>query len=188
MVVDGLLGDEKFFAYLLVAEPLRDKLNNLFFAVAEQRLFAARPGFAGLGKRLHNFSGHAIVEPDFAGVHAMNTFHQKVSSGLFQYDTARAKTHGANNVAIIFRSGQYDDAPPERIKVDFLEPPEAVLIRHAQVEQKNIGLELGEQFDALRAVLRFADNGDVFVGIEQFPKAIAKDRMVIGYYDPYLWV
>jgi len=28
--------------------------------------------------------------------------------------------------------------------------------------------------------LRFADNGDVFVGIEEFPQTIAKDRVVIG--------
>src|SRR5882724_8537577 len=48
MVLDGLLGDEKFFADFLVAESLRDELHNFFFAVAEQRLFAARPGFGGL--------------------------------------------------------------------------------------------------------------------------------------------
>jgi len=28
--------------------------------------------------------------------------------------------------------------------------------------------------------LRFADDGDVFVGIEKFPQTIAKDRVVIG--------
>jgi hypothetical protein len=44
MVLDRLLGDEKFFANFLVAETLRDKLNNFFFAVAKQRLFASRTG------------------------------------------------------------------------------------------------------------------------------------------------
>src|SRR5260370_42696659 len=77
MVFDGLLGDEKLFADFLVAKALSDKLHDFFLAVAEQRLFTARPGLAGLGKRLHDFSGHAIVEPDFAGMHAMNTFHQE---------------------------------------------------------------------------------------------------------------
>ena len=43
MILDGLLGDEKFFADFLVAESLRDELHDFFFAVAEQRLFAARP-------------------------------------------------------------------------------------------------------------------------------------------------
>src|SRR6267142_2573083 len=88
MVLDGLFGDEKFFADFLVAESLGDELHNFFFAVAEQRLFAARPGFRGLRKRLHDLGGHAIVEPDFAGVHAMNTFHQQIGSGLFQYYAA----------------------------------------------------------------------------------------------------
>ncbi len=45
MVFDGLLGDEKFFANFLVAKALSDELDNFFFAVAEQRLFAARSGF-----------------------------------------------------------------------------------------------------------------------------------------------
>src|SRR5712692_1841956 len=175
-----LLGDKKFFADFLVAEALRDKLNNFFFAVAEQGLFAAWPGFAGLRKSLHDFGGHAIVEPDFAGMHTMNTFHQKIGGGLFQDDTARTKTHGANYVAIVFRRGQYDDARRQRIEIDFLEHGQPVFVRHAQIEQKNIGLELGEELDTLRAVLRFADDGDVLVGIEKFPQAIAKDRVVIG--------
>jgi len=51
MILDGLLGDEKFFADFFVAESLRDELHNFFFAVAEQRLFAARPGLRGLRKR-----------------------------------------------------------------------------------------------------------------------------------------
>jgi len=44
-----------------------------------------------------------------------------------------------------------------------------------QIEEKNIGLQFGEKFDALRAVLRFANDGDIFVGIEKLPQAIAKN-------------
>jgi len=165
MIFYGLLGDEKFFANFLVAETLRDELDDFLFAVAEQRLFAARPGFAGLRERLHDFGGHAIVEPNFAGMHAMNAFYQEIGRGLLQDDTARTQPHGANDIAIVFRGGQNDNAGGQRIKVDFLEHGKAVFIRHAQVEQKNIGLELGEELDALRAVLGFADDGDIFVGI-----------------------
>src|SRR5258708_1331438 len=180
MVFDGLFGDEKLFADFLVAETLRDKLHNFFFAVAEQRLFAARPGFAGLGKRLHDLGSHAVIEPDFAGVHAVNTFHQEVGSVLFQPNTASAETHRADNVTIVLRRGQYDDARRQRIKIDFLEHGQAVFIRHAQIEKKNIRLEFGEELDALRSVLGFSDDRDVLVGIEKLPQAIAKDRVVIG--------
>src|SRR5229473_3836007 len=180
MVFDGLLGDEKFFADFLVAETLGDELNDFFFAVTEQRLFAARAGFAGLRKRFHDFGGHAVVEPDFAGVHAMNTFHQKIGGRLLQDNAARAEAHGANNIAVVFGGGQNNDARGQRIEIDFLEDGEAVFIRHAQVEEKNIGLELGEELDALRAVLGFPDDSDVFVGIEKLPEAIAKDRVVVG--------
>jgi len=180
VIFDGLFGDKKLFANFLVAETLGDELNDFFLAVAEQRLFAARPGFAGLRKRLHDFGSHAIVEPDFAGVNAMDTFHQEIGGGLLQHNTARAKAHGADHVAIIFRSGQNDNARRQCIEIDFLKDGKAIFIRHTQIEEKNIGLELSEELDALGAILRFADDGDVFVGIEKFPEAIAKDRVVIG--------
>src|SRR5260370_3852320 len=119
MIPYGLLGDEKFFANLRVAETLRDELNDLFFAVAEQWLFAARAGFAGLRKRLHDFSSHAVVEPDFAGMHAMNAFHQEIRGGLLQDDAASADAHGSNNVAIVFGGRQHDDADTQSIEIDF---------------------------------------------------------------------
>src|SRR5215470_5468054 len=72
MILDGLLGDEKLFTDLLVAETLSHQLYDFFFAVTEQRFLAARPGFGGFREGLHDFRGHAIVEPDFAGVHTMN--------------------------------------------------------------------------------------------------------------------
>src|SRR5260370_5272362 len=104
VILDGLFGDKKLFANFLVAEALGDELNDFFLAVAEQRLFAARPGFAGLRKRLHDFGSHAIVEPDFARVNAMDTFHQEIGGGLLQHNTSRAKAHGSDHVEIIFRS------------------------------------------------------------------------------------
>jgi hypothetical protein len=180
MVFYGLFGDEKFFANFLVAETLGDELNDFFFAVAEQRLFAARAGFAGLREGFHDFGGHAIVEPDFAGVHAMNALDEKIGGGLFQDDAACAKAHGADHVAIIFGGGENDDARGQRIEIYFLEDGEAVFIGHAEIEEKNVGLQFGEELDALRAVLSFADDGDFVVGIEELAKAIAKDRVVIG--------
>src|SRR5438876_8057320 len=75
MILDGLLGDEKLFADFLVAETLGHQLHDFFFAVTEQRFLAARPGFGGFRERLHNFRGHAIVEPDFAGVHTRSEEH-----------------------------------------------------------------------------------------------------------------
>jgi len=180
MVLDGLLGDEKFFADFLVAKTLSHELDDFLFAIAEKGLFAARAGFAGFRKRFHDFGGHAIVEPDFAGVNAMNAFYKQVRGGLFQDDAASAQAHGADDIAIIFCRGQNDDARWQGIEIHFLEDGEAVFIGHAEIEEKNIGLQFGEHLDALRAILSFSDNGDFIVGIEKFPEAIAKDRVVIG--------
>jgi hypothetical protein len=180
MILDSLLGDEKFFADFLVAETLGDKLDDLFFAVAKQRLFAARARLAGFRKCFHDFGGHAIVEPDFSGVHAMNALDEKIGSGLLQDDAASAEAHGADHVAIIFSGGENDNARGQGIEINFLEDGEAVFVGHAEIEEKNIRLQFGEELDALRAILSFADDGDFFVGIEQFAKTIAKDRVVIG--------
>ena len=186
VVFYGLLADEKFFADFLVAETLGDELDDFFFAVAEQRLFAARAGLGGFRERLHDFGGHAVIEPDFAGVNAVNALYQQVGGGLLENDAARTEAHGADYVAIVFGGGENDDARGQRIEIDFFEDGEAVFIGHAEIEQKNFGLEFGEELDALGAVLRFADNGDVFVGIEKFAEAIAKDRVVIGEEDANL--
>ena len=181
MVFDCLLGDEKFFANFLVAKTLRDELHDFFFAIAEQGLLAARAGFRRFCKGLHDFGGHTVVEPDFAGVNAVNAFYEKVGRRLFEDDAASAEAHGADNVAIVFRSRQDDNARGNRIEIDFFEDGEAVFFRHAQVEQENVGLQLGEQLDALGAILSFANDGDVLIAINEFAEAIAKNRVIVGH-------
>src|SRR5580693_8060563 len=113
-------------------------------------------------------------------MYAMNTFDEKIGGGLLQHHAASAKAHGANYVAIIFSGSENNDARGQCIEIDFLEHGEAVFIRHAEIEEKNIGLELGEKLDALGAVLSFADDGDVLIGIEELAKTIAKDGVIIG--------
>src|SRR5882724_8971397 len=186
MVLDRLLGDEKFFANFLVAKTLRDELHDFFFAVAEQGLLAARAGLRRLCEGLHDFGGHTVVEPDFAGVNTVNAFYEEVGRRLFEDDATGAKTHGADNIAIVFRSRQDDNACGDRIEIDFFEDGEAVLFRHAQIEQENIGLQLGEQLDALGAILSFADDGDVLIAINEFAEAVAKNRVIVGHENSHL--
>src|SRR5579871_3851030 len=181
VVLHGLLGDEEFLADFLVAEALGNELNDFFFAITQERLFSTRAGLGGFGKRFHDFGRHAIVEPNFTGVDAMNAFHKKVGGGLFEHDTAGTQAHGANDIAIVFRSGKDNNARGNRIEINFLEDGETVLFRHSEVEQKNVGFELREQLDAFGAVLRFANDGDVLVAIDELAKAVAKNRVVVGH-------
>ena len=113
-------------------------------------------------------------------MNAMNAFYEKVRGGLLEDYTASAEAHGADYVAIVFGGGEHDDARGKRIKIDFFEDGEAVFVGHAEIEQEDFRLELGEEFDALGAVLRFTDNSDVLVGIEEFAETVAKDGVVIG--------
>jgi hypothetical protein len=175
----GLLADEKFFADFLVAESLGDELDDFFFTVAEERLFATRARLGRFRERFHDLGGHAVIEPDFAGVNAMDAFYQQVRRGLLENHAARAQAHGANYVAIVFGGGKNDDARGKRIEINFFEDREAVFIGHAEIEQENFGLEFGEKLNALGTILSFADDGDVLVGIEEFAEAVAKDRVVV---------
>ncbi len=180
MVLNGLLGDKKLFSDFLIAETLGHELNDFFFAVAEQRLLAARAGLGRFRKRLHDFGGHAIVEPDFSCVHAMDALDQKIGGGLLQDDPACAKAHGTDNIAIIFGGSKNDDARGQGIEIDFLEDGQSVFVGHPKIEEKNVGLQFGHELDAFRTILSFADDGDFLVGIEELAQAIAEDRMIIG--------
>jgi len=86
---------------------------------------------------------------------------------------------GPDDIAVVFRRGEHDDARRERIEIHFLEHGQAVLVGHAQVQQQNIRLQLGQELDALRAILRFPHNGNILIGIEEFAEAIAKNRVVV---------
>ena len=179
VILDGLFGDEKFFADFLIAETLSNELDYFFFAIGEERLLAARAGLGRFRKSFHDFGGHAIVEPDFSRVNAMNALYEKIGGGLLQHDATSAQAHCADDVAIIFRSGEYNNARGDGVEIDFFENGKAVFIGHAEIEEKNIGFEFREQLDAFCAVLCFADDGDVFVAVEQFAQAIAKNSVVV---------
>ncbi len=106
VVLHRLLADKKLLADFLVAKPLRHQLHDFFFAVAQQRLLAPRPGIRRLRERLHHFRGHVVIEPDFARVYAVNTFHQQIGGGLLQHHSPSAQPHRSHHVAIVFRGGQ----------------------------------------------------------------------------------
>ena len=114
-------------------------------------------------------------------MNTVNTFDEEIGRRLFEDYATSAEAHGADNIAIVFRSREHDDARGNRIEIDFFEDGETVFFRHAEVEQKNIGLQLGKQLDALGAILRFADDGDVLIAINEFAEAIAKDRVIVGH-------
>ena len=180
VILYSLLRDEKLFADFLVAETLGDELDDFFFPVAEKRLFATGAGLGRFGEGFHDLCGHAIVEPDFAGMDAVNGLDEQVGGGLLQDYAASAEPHGAYDVTVVFGGGEHDHAGGQGVKVDFLEDGKTVFIGHAEVEEKNIGLELGEHLDAFGAILGFADDGDVFIGIEEFAETIAENGVVIG--------
>src|SRR5690349_20864783 len=119
-------------------------------------------------------------------MNTVNALDQQVRSGLLQHDATGAQTHRADHVAIVFGRGEHNDAGRQGVKIDFLEHRQAVFVRHPQIQEQDIGLELGEHFDAFGAVLCFADDGYIFIGIKQFAEAIAENRVVVRKKDANL--
>ena len=183
VVLHRLFADEELFADFAIAEALGDELDNLLLAVAEKRLFAALTGFGGFLEGVYYLGRHPIIQPDFAVGNLADAFEKEVAGGLLEDDAAGAETHGANDVAIVFGGGEDDDAGGKRIEIDLFEDAEAVFFGHAKIEQKDIGLELGEHFDALGAVGGFADDGNVVGAFEKLAKAVTKDGMVVRHQD-----
>ena len=104
----------------------------------------------------------------------------------FKHHAARAQAHGANHVAVIFGSGEHDDARGKLVEIHFFQNSKTILIRHAQIQQQNVGLELGQHLDAIVAVGSFADDGDFVVAVEQFAQTFTEDGMIVSHQDTNL--
>jgi len=72
-----------------------DEVDDFFLTVAEQWLSRRGPDSLDL-ETFHDFGGHTVSSPDFAGMHAVNTLHEEISGGLLKDDTARAEAQCAN--------------------------------------------------------------------------------------------
>ena len=68
------------------------------------------------------------------------------------------------------------DDPPGRL--------DPVQLRHPDVHQDHVGLELGGQTHRLGAVLGLADDLEVRSRLDDQPEAAADERLVVGDQDP----
>jgi len=100
---------------------------------------------------------------------------QKIRGRLLQNHASRAQSHCPDNVPVVFGSGQHDNASGELIEINFLENGQAVLIRHAQVQQKDIGFELAQHLNAIIPIGGFAHNGDFIIAVEELAQTLAED-------------
>src|ERR1700722_1011551 len=80
------------------------------------------------------------VERDFAPVNLMNTLDQEFGGRLFQNHASCAQPDGTENQPIVFDGCEHDNAGWELVEIHFFENSEPVFVRHAQVQQEDIGL------------------------------------------------
>ena len=58
-------------------------------------------------------------------------------------------------------------------------------MRHCQVEQEDVGLDLAGQFDGLSAVAGFAHDFHVRLGFQQAAQTVPEDRVIVSDHDAY---
>src|SRR6266436_1660305 len=116
----------------------------------------------------------------------VNAPDQEIRGRLLQDHASRAQSHRAYNVPVVFGRSQHDNAGGELIEINLLENGEAVFIRHAQVEQKDIGFELGQHLNAIIPIGCLAHNGDVIIAIEELAQTFTEDGMIVSHQDANL--
>jgi len=67
-ILDRMFAKEKLLANFPVVIALHHQLNDLFFAVAQQRLVPPRAAVGVFGEGPHHFGRIGIVQPNFAVV------------------------------------------------------------------------------------------------------------------------
>ena len=83
------------------------------------------------------------------------------------------------NIAVIFGSCEDNDASWELLEIDFFENGEAVFVRHAQVEEEDIGHELAQHLDAIVPIGSLADDDDCIVAVEELAQTFTEDEVVV---------
>src|ERR1017187_9462283 len=179
VVLHRLFADELLFANLAVSETLRHELNNFLLALAEQRLFPPLSRFGRFLEGVDYLGGHAIIEPDFAVMDLADALQKQIAGGLLQQHAARSQTHRAHHIAVVFRRRQDDHAGRKSVEIHLFEYAQTILLRHAQIEQENVRLQLSEHLRTLDAVGGLAHDLDVVRHFEQLAETVAENRVVV---------
>ena len=113
---------------------------------------------------------------------------KQLGGGILQHHAARSQLQRLHHLLLFHRRRQQDDAhrasrAPARVQVaQRIEPS---VVRHGQIEQKNVGLDLGGQFHRLEAVAGFAHHFHVAFRFEQAPQPVAENRVIVGNHNAY---
>ena len=112
----------------------------------------------------------------------MNRLEQKLGGGVFQDDAPSTELKGLHDL-LFFRGGREEnDADRTRAGVgaEVAQGVQAGVLWHGEVEQENVGLDLGGQFHRFKAVASFAYDLHIFLGFEQTPQTVAENWMIVG--------
>ena len=175
MTVFSLISSRR--AINLFAQPLADERQHLALAIGELRGARLAPVGEQLARDLR-------VERRLAAGGRSDPLDELLRGGVLEQVAERAGIDRPEHLLAIGGGGEDHDP---RLRASRDHPPgglDPVHLRHRQVEQHDVGLDLGDGGDRGGAVADRCDDVDVGLGAEQLDQAGADDRMILREQQP----
>ena len=123
--------------------------------------------------------GVLLAEVQLSRLHRIDGFEQIGVGGALVDVGGGARLHGLFDVVLVLVHGQHDHFGARPAALDLPQAIQPVHLRHGQVEQQQVRLQLLKQLESLFAVSRFAYHRKVRVALQQQFQAGAEEFVVI---------
>lgn len=186
MELDRVFAEAEAFGEFAVAGYAFDHQLEHFALARGQRLLGGRRGggFGWFGELLEELSGERRRERWLAAGGAVEELEERIRFEVLEQVALRAGFDGVEEFRFLFRRGEDHDFHLRRFTDDQLRRADAVELRHLQVHQHEIGLELARERHRFAAVLRFADDL-VSLRKQEASQAVAEERVIVGNEDTH---
>jgi hypothetical protein len=113
------------------------------------------------------------------GRHFADGSDQFFGAGLLANIGRRARFQGGHDVGLAGVHGQNDNARARRFADGAASDFEAIEIGEHQIEHQDVGFEFLDETNSFQPVGGLADKTDIGLALEEFPKTLSNNAMVI---------
>jgi hypothetical protein len=188
VMADRVVADEETIANVTILESLNDQVEHFALAIAERsHLFLIGIGIAGhrgcskVGE--HVSHGHT-VKPHLARMNLVNGLEQDVRRLILEENSNRTAPNGVAVGVWVAHTGKDKHL---RLCCDGLQVGQnfqAVLARHIEIEQYDVGLRGRRHIQGSRELVGFAYDPQSWILLNQHPKSSPNHHVVIDNHDP----
>ncbi len=187
----GALADRERVTDLLVLVAGGDQPHDLELPLGETVVVVSRD-VAALGPEVRELldqgAGHAWIDPDLAGAHGMDRLHQGLAGRVLQDDALRPELEGPHVLFLLVACRQHEHLRAGADAQHGRDGVEAAALRHADVEEQDVGSGLPYELDDVLGALGVRHHLDILFHLEDGAETLAEEGMVIDDHDTALRV